>query len=101
VDPLCNPKNPVRIHFADISSAAFNIRDGIVHSPTVVCNLILTLTVFIDYHKQKSTTLSSMFSVEMYFKKEYLQVTGSFKERGARFALMRLNQEQRYRIEFE
>jgi threonine dehydratase len=45
---------------------------------------------------QKSNALSSMFSVEMFLKKEYMQVTGSFKERGARFALMRLNEEQKW-----
>jgi hypothetical protein len=35
-DPYCNPKNPRRIKFSDISSAAFNIRDGIVVTPTTV-----------------------------------------------------------------
>src|SRR5690348_17111070 len=36
-----------------------------------------------------------MFGMEIYLKKEYLQITGSFKERGARFALMRLNAKER------
>lgn len=36
IDPACDPANPRRIQFADISTAAFNIRDGIVRTPTVV-----------------------------------------------------------------
>ncbi|CAK5006227.1 unnamed protein product [Meloidogyne enterolobii] len=78
VDPLCNPKKPVKIQFSDISSAAFNIRDGIVRTPTM-----------------RSKSFSSMFGVDLYLKREYLHVTGSFKERGARFALIRLNEEQK------
>nr|CAD2143162.1 unnamed protein product [Meloidogyne enterolobii] len=78
VDPLCNPKKPVKIQFSDISSAAFNIRDGIVRTPTI-----------------RSKSFSSMFGVDLYLKREYLHVTGSFKERGARFALIRLNEEQK------
>uniref|UniRef100_A0A183BT03 Nonsense-mediated mRNA decay factor SMG8 n=1 Tax=Globodera pallida TaxID=36090 RepID=A0A183BT03_GLOPA len=74
VDPFCDPKKPVKTTFSDISSAAFNIRDGINRTPTI-----------------KSDAFSSMFDVELFFKQEYLQVTGSFKERGARFALMRLD----------
>ena len=35
--------------------------------------------------------------MELYLKKEYLQVTGSFKERGARFALMRLTPDEKQR----
>lgn len=33
--------------------------------------------------------------MEIFFKKEFLQVTGSFKERGARFALLHLTEEER------
>ncbi|KAL7077615.1 hypothetical protein ACQ4LE_003297 [Meloidogyne hapla] len=78
VDPLCNPLKPIKIQFSDISSAAFNIRDGIVRTPTM-----------------RSKSFSSMFGVDLYLKREYLHVTGSFKERGARFALIRLSEEQK------
>lgn len=38
-----------------------------------------------------------MLNMDLFFKKEYLQVTGSFKERGARYALSRLTKEERER----
>ena len=42
-----------------------------------------------------SPIFSTMFDCEIYCKMEYLQETGSFKERGARNALMLLSEEQR------
>jgi threonine dehydratase len=42
-----------------------------------------------------SPIFSSMFDCEIYCKLEYLQETGSFKERGARNALMLLRDEQK------
>lgn len=33
--------------------------------------------------------------MDVYFKQEYLQVTGSFKERGARYALKRLTPKEK------
>ncbi|KAJ1346112.1 hypothetical protein KIN20_000806 [Parelaphostrongylus tenuis] len=35
--------------------------------------------------------------MDLYFKKEYMQVTGSFKERGARYALTKLTSDERER----
>uniref|UniRef100_A0A914YW02 Serine racemase n=2 Tax=Panagrolaimus superbus TaxID=310955 RepID=A0A914YW02_9BILA len=78
VDPVCDPKHPHKIEFSDISMAAFSIRDGIVRSPCT-----------------KSHQLSALLGIDLFFKKEFLQVTGSFKERGARFALLKLNEEKR------
>ncbi|KAI1706878.1 pyridoxal-phosphate dependent enzyme domain-containing protein [Ditylenchus destructor] len=78
VDPVCDPSNPRLIKFSDISTAAFNIRNGIARTPTV-----------------KSNRLSAMFGMELFLKKEHLQATGSFKERGARFALLRLKPQER------
>uniref|UniRef100_A0A914P7B8 Serine racemase n=1 Tax=Panagrolaimus davidi TaxID=227884 RepID=A0A914P7B8_9BILA len=78
VDPVCDPKHPHKIEFSDISMAAFSIRDGIVRSPCT-----------------KSHQLSAALGIDLFFKKEFLQVTGSFKERGARFALLKLNESQR------
>ena len=43
---------------------------------------------------QKSR-LSDTIGVDLYLKKDFLQVTGSFKERGARYALMMLTDEQK------
>jgi hypothetical protein len=44
-----------------------------------------------------STALSTMTNTTLYFKKEYLHHTGSFKERGARNALKMLTKEQKAR----
>uniref|UniRef100_A0AC34FP70 Tryptophan synthase beta chain-like PALP domain-containing protein n=1 Tax=Panagrolaimus sp. ES5 TaxID=591445 RepID=A0AC34FP70_9BILA len=78
VDPVCDPKHPHKVEFSDISMAAFSIRDGIVRSPCT-----------------KSHQLSAFLGIDLFFKKEFLQVTGSFKERGARFALLKLSEEKR------
>uniref|UniRef100_A0A8R1UG80 L-serine deaminase n=1 Tax=Pristionchus pacificus TaxID=54126 RepID=A0A8R1UG80_PRIPA len=77
-DPDCNPDIPRQVTFSDISAAAFNIKKGISKTPCT-----------------KSLQLSNKYGVELYFKKEYMQVTGSFKERGARFALSRLTAEEK------
>ncbi|WKX98078.1 hypothetical protein Q1695_013625 [Nippostrongylus brasiliensis] len=80
VDVDCDPDHPKKITFSDVSSAAFNIKNGVIRTP---CN--------------KSANLSKMLNMDLFFKKEYLQVTGSFKERGARYALSRLTNEQKER----
>jgi threonine dehydratase len=36
--------------------------------------------------------MSNLTGMEIYFKKDYLQMTGSFKERGARYALLNMSQ---------
>ncbi|CAA88854.2 L-serine deaminase [Caenorhabditis elegans] len=72
-DPDCDPENPKKLKFSDISSAAFNIKNGVQTTPCV-----------------RSLQLSSKCEMDLYFKKEYLQVTGSFKERGARYALSKM-----------
>ena len=33
--------------------------------------------------------------MQAYFKKEYMQYTGSFKERGARYTLVKMEEEQK------
>ncbi|GMT14829.1 hypothetical protein PFISCL1PPCAC_6126, partial [Pristionchus fissidentatus] len=77
-DPDCNPEVPKQVTFSDISAAAFNIKSGVSKTPCT-----------------KSQQLSHKYGVDLYFKKEYLQVTGSFKERGARFALSRLTDDEK------
>eukprot|EP00162_Nutomonas_longa_P012741 comp21241_c0_seq1/m.45356 comp21241_c0_seq1/g.45356 ORF comp21241_c0_seq1/g.45356 comp21241_c0_seq1/m.45356 type:complete len:479 (-) comp21241_c0_seq1:103-1539(-) len=46
---------------------------------------------------EKSRKLSKQFGAEIYLKKDLLQATGSFKERGALNALMQLSKDQRRR----
>ena len=35
--------------------------------------------------------MSDLTGMEIYFKKDFLQYTGSFKERGARYSLLKLS----------
>ena len=41
--------------------------------------------------------MSKRLDMNLYLKKDYLQVTGSFKERGARYSIIKLNEEDRKR----
>lgn len=68
----------MRPTFDEIIAAKSRIAGGINHTP---CS--------------PSPILSEMFGCQVYNKMEYLQETGSFKERGARNALLLLNEEQR------
>jgi threonine dehydratase len=65
---------------ADIVAARERIAGGIYESPCV-----------------ESIPLSQLTGAHIYCKLDYLQRTGSFKERGARNALLRLNAEQHRR----
>ena len=64
----------------DIEKARERIRGGIYESPCV-----------------ESIPLSQLTGAHIYCKLDYLQRTGSFKERGARNALLQLSAEQRKR----
>ncbi|XP_043484791.1 L-threonine ammonia-lyase [Leptopilina heterotoma] len=77
MDPFCKEDNPLKITFEDITSAAFKIKEGVINTPCV------------------QSRLSEMTGVDLYLKKDFLQVTGSFKERGARNALLKLSEEQK------
>ncbi|XP_076283134.1 serine racemase isoform X2 [Lasioglossum baleicum] len=77
VDPFCVEENPQKITFEDITSAAFKIKCGIINTPCV------------------RSRLSDQTGIDLYLKKDFLQRTGSFKERGARHALMMLTDEQK------
>ncbi|XP_071953535.1 L-threonine ammonia-lyase-like [Antedon mediterranea] len=76
-DELCDPDNPICVKFQDVSAAAYKIKSGIQRTPC-----------------QKSH-MSALTGMEIYFKKEFLQFTGSFKERGARNTLLMLNKAQK------
>ncbi|OAD56869.1 L-threonine dehydratase catabolic TdcB [Eufriesea mexicana] len=77
VDPQCVEENPRKITFEDITSAAFKIKGGIINTSCV------------------RSRLSDVTGIDLYLKKDFLQITGSFKERGARYALMMLSEEQK------
>ncbi|KAL5253145.1 hypothetical protein ACHWQZ_G013056 [Mnemiopsis leidyi] len=68
----------IRVTFRDITAAAYRTKSGIQKTPLV-----------------KSGALSSILGLELYLKKEYELRTGSFKERGARNALLKLSEEER------
>ncbi|XP_065183163.1 L-threonine ammonia-lyase-like [Sycon ciliatum] len=67
----------VAVTFEEVSAASFRIREGINRTP---CD---------------RSHMSALTGMEIFFKKEYQQFTGSFKERGARNTFMLLTQEQR------
>ncbi|XP_074856171.1 L-threonine ammonia-lyase-like isoform X2 [Carettochelys insculpta] len=70
--PACNKL----IRFEDISGAAFKIQSGIQKTPCMY------------------SRLSKLYGMEIYLKKEFLQYTGSVKERGVLYLLTSLQQEQ-------
>jgi threonine dehydratase len=69
---------PLPITFEDISRANYTIRNGIIRT-----------------HCDYSSTISDICETNIYLKKDFMQRTGSFKERGARNALMSLNEEEK------
>ncbi len=70
--------NPLRLTIDDIYAAAQRIAGGVQRTPCL-----------------KSDWLSPLCGVDLFLKREHRQRTGSFKERGARNALLRLNSEQK------
>ena len=75
-DFWCDPENPRSLHFEEVSAAAYMIRDGVIMTP---CD---------------ASHMNAELDLDMYFKKDYMQFTGSFKERGARYTLKKLPAEQ-------
>ncbi|XP_047102892.1 L-threonine ammonia-lyase [Schistocerca piceifrons] len=78
-DPLCSEETPHQLHFEEVTSAAFKIKSGVMYTPCV------------------KSHLSQVTGMEIYLKKDFLQYTGSFKERGARYALLMLPEDQKKR----
>jgi len=76
-DPWCDPEHPRVISFHDVSAASFKIKSGILHTPCT------------------RSHMSDITDMEIYFKKDFNQYTGSFKERGARYTLLMLDEEQK------
>ncbi|CDW56314.1 PALP domain containing protein [Trichuris trichiura] len=75
-DPMCDPANPREIPFSEIACASYVISGSVIRTPCL-----------------RSANLSEMTSCDLYIKREYMQTTGSFKERGARYALSKLSKE--------
>ncbi|TGZ58799.1 hypothetical protein CRM22_009429 [Opisthorchis felineus] len=75
-DPDCDAHNPVAVTYQDVSAAYYRIRDGIIRTPC------------------KKSQLSKIYNMNIFLKLELQQVTGSFKERGARNFLLQLTPEQ-------
>ncbi|KAM4702604.1 L-threonine ammonia-lyase-like isoform 2-T2 [Rhinophrynus dorsalis] len=73
--PSVRPKNEF-LRFEDISAAAFKIQNGIQKTPCMY------------------SRISKQYGVDIYLKKEYLQYTGSVKERGVLYLLTSLHQDQ-------
>lgn len=78
-DPMCDKEKPQKISFEDVSAAAFRIQSEIIKTPCV------------------KSHMSTTFGMTIYLKNDFLQHTGSFKERGARNALLLLSKENKAR----
>lgn len=71
-DPACDPENPIHVGLDEILEAQCWIGNSIVQTPCI------------------KSHLSELTGTELYIKNEFLQYTGSFKERGARNMLEHL-----------
>lgn len=78
-DEWCDPKKPLILRFEEIAAAAYRIKYGVDKTPCT------------------SSHMSKITGMDLYFKKEFLLHTGSFKERGARNTLMILPTEEKAR----
>ncbi|KAJ9576257.1 hypothetical protein L9F63_006856, partial [Diploptera punctata] len=76
-DPMCSSSNPIKLNFEDITSAAFKIKSGVICTPCM------------------KSHLSEITGMDVFLKKDFVQYTGSFKERGACYALLMLPEEQK------
>ncbi|KAF2892749.1 hypothetical protein ILUMI_13424 [Ignelater luminosus] len=76
-DPYCDPDHPVNVPYDDVIAAEAKIKDGIICTP---CD---------------KTRLSEIYGIHLYLKKDFLQYTGNFKERGARYTLLMLDDEKK------
>ena len=75
-DDLQRIRDELPVTFADISRAQVAVRDGVVRTKC-----------------EKSYFLSELTGCNIYIKPEFRQFTGSFKERGARNAILQLKRD--------
>ncbi|KAK5981103.1 L-threonine dehydratase catabolic TdcB [Trichostrongylus colubriformis] len=79
MDPCCDPNNPRVLTYEQVSIAKHRLKiRGVVHTDC-----------------RHSRHLSNMTGCDVYLKMEVNQDTGSFKERGGRYALMCLTEEEK------
>ncbi|GMT12545.1 hypothetical protein PFISCL1PPCAC_3842, partial [Pristionchus fissidentatus] len=86
LDMHCDPKNPKTLTFERVAAAAHAIKKP---DPTKFEGGVMRTEC------RHSFLLSRRAGMDVYLKMELNQVTGSFKERGGRFALHNLTEEQR------
>ena len=79
-----NIEEPLPVSFEDISRATYRIRDGVYE----LHRCIFVSVIFFEFalgirrtHCDKSDFLSELCGVSLYLKKDFMQYTGSFKER--------------------
>ena len=81
VPPIVNnakESNELSVSYEDISRAYYRIKSGVNRT-----------------HCDYSDFLSELCDTKLFMKKDFMQYTGSFKERGGRNALLQLSAEQR------
>ncbi|KAJ0173576.1 hypothetical protein K1T71_010725 [Dendrolimus kikuchii] len=76
-DENCDPNNPRKIKYEEILAASRRIVGAIVRTPCTPAHL------------------SDKLGVDLYLKQEFMQFTGSFKERGVTNTLSMLSDEQK------
>ena len=76
-DPQCNPNNPIRVNFQDVTSAAFLIKNGVERTPCVVSSppAVGRLRVNFLLFVQRSR-FSKNLGMDIWLKMEFLQYTG-------------------------
>jgi len=78
-DEFCDPNNPINVSTEAVLKARQIVKNGVIRTPFT------------------RSRLSEELGMDLYFKKEFMQYTGSFKERGALFALSNLSTEDKFR----
>ncbi|KAJ0173575.1 hypothetical protein K1T71_010724 [Dendrolimus kikuchii] len=76
-DEFCDPNNPRKIKYDDILAASQRIVGAVVRTPITRAHM------------------SEKVGMDLYLKHEFMQFTGSFKERGVRNTLTLLSDEQK------
>uniref|UniRef100_A0A0N4ZV56 L-serine deaminase n=1 Tax=Parastrongyloides trichosuri TaxID=131310 RepID=A0A0N4ZV56_PARTI len=77
-DVYCDPNHPLKLEFNDVKEAYEKIKSGILKTDL-----------------RFSHKLSKVTNANIYLKMELNQVTGSFKERGGRNALLKMTEEEK------
>jgi len=77
LDQYCDPNDPKVIDYKSILEASIRIKERIIRTPLT------------------ESRLSDDIGINLFFKKEYMQYTASFKDRGAANALLKLSNESK------